>query len=136
MRRLHSIARDERGSPAIEFAIAVPVLVSIIYGIAQLGLIYEANAGIQHALGEAARYATLYDADKTTRVHTEDEILARLNAKLFGKGSGTFTPKYTDNGNNSVELEVKYSKKLDFLFMPGPTVTLTRTKTVYMVIPS
>ena len=135
MRRLLSLGRDERGSPAIEFAIAVPVLVSIIYGIAQLGLIYQANAGIQHALGEAARYATLYDANKTTKVHTESEILAKLNEKLFGEGGGTFTPKYTDNGNNSIELEVKYSKKLDFLFMTGPTVTLTRTKTVDMVVP-
>ena len=136
MRRLFSSARDERGSPAIEFAIAVPVLVSIIDGIAQIGLIYEDSAGMQHALGEGARYATLYDATKTTRIHTDDEILAKVNEKLFGKGSGTFTPTVAESGTGYIKLQVVYSKKLDFLFMTGPTVTLTRKKTVYMVIPS
>lgn len=131
MIRLARLWRDERGSPAIEFAIAVPALVSIIYGIFQVGMIYHANAGIQHALGEGARYATLYDASKSNYVHTNAEILAKVNEKLFGEGGGTFTATIPSSGVGFINLQVTFTKKLDFLFMTGPTVTLTRSKKIY-----
>ena len=53
------LKRDERGVAATEMALALPVLITMIYGIFQVGLLYQANAGMQHALGEGARYATL-----------------------------------------------------------------------------
>jgi len=59
MKILRSIQSDERGAAIIEMAIAVPVLVSMIYGIFTIGQLFEANAGMEHALGEGARYATL-----------------------------------------------------------------------------
>ncbi|MEO5772898.1 MAG: TadE/TadG family type IV pilus assembly protein [Sphingomicrobium sp.] len=133
MNLLRSFARDERGSPVIEFAIAVPTLVSIIYGIAQLGFIYEASAGMSHALGEAARFATIFDTTKTTHVHTNDEIVAKANEKLFGMGNVTPTITIPSSGTGWLKLQITYTKKLDFLFMTGPTVTLTRSKVIYTV---
>ena len=56
MRLATILQRDERGAAAIEMALALPVLVTMIYGIFQVGLLYQANAGMQHALGEGARY--------------------------------------------------------------------------------
>ena len=55
----HLLRRCQRGAAVIEFALTVPILVLIIYGIFQVGLLFQANAGMQHALGEGARYATL-----------------------------------------------------------------------------
>ena len=43
----------------IEMAIALPMLILFIYGIFQVGVVFQANAGMQHALGEGARLATL-----------------------------------------------------------------------------
>ena len=60
MKLITALRSNERGAAAVEFALSVPVLVSMIWGIFQLALLFEANAGIQHALGEGARYATLY----------------------------------------------------------------------------
>jgi len=59
MSPLKLLRRNEKGAAAIEMAIALPVLLVMIYGIFQVGLIFQANAGMQHALGEGARYATL-----------------------------------------------------------------------------
>ena len=60
MRKLGlQIRANEAGAAIIEFAIALPILIFFIYGIFAVGRLYEANAGIQHALGEGARYATL-----------------------------------------------------------------------------
>ena len=60
MIKLSVLRRDDRGAAAIEMALALPVLVSMIYGLFQVGLLYQANAGMQHALGRGRALATLY----------------------------------------------------------------------------
>jgi Flp pilus assembly protein TadG len=126
MTKFSLIKRNERGAAAIEFAIAVPILIVLIYGIFRLGLLYQANAGMQHALGEGARLATLYPTP------TDTQITAKMNAKLFGQGYGTFTVAAPVTSTTSKTLTVTYTTPMDFLFLPGPTVTLTRSKVVYM----
>jgi Flp pilus assembly protein TadG len=51
MKQLLRLNKSEDGAAAVEMALALPVLVSMIYGIFQVGLLYQANAGMQHALG-------------------------------------------------------------------------------------
>ena len=46
MSRSKIIRRDEQGAAAMEFALAIPVLILMIYGIFRIGLLYEANAGM------------------------------------------------------------------------------------------
>ena len=133
---LKILRRDEEGAAAIEFAIAVPILVTMLYGIFQVGPLFQANAGMQHALGEGARYATLCLSPTSTgcTVPTDANIKAKINAKLFGKSDGTFTVSDPVTTSNSYKtLTVTYSRAMNFLFFQGPTVTLTRSKTVYIV---
>ena len=120
------LRRNERGAAAIEFAIAVPVLILLIYGIFRLGLLYQANAGMQHALGEGARMATLFPTP------TDEQITAEMNDKLFGESYGTFTVAEPENTTTTKTLTVTYTTPMDFLLVPGPTVTLTRSKVVYL----
>ena len=105
---------------------AVLWFVRMIYGIFRVGLLYEANAGMQHALGEGARYATLYPTP------TDTQIKARMTSKLFGKGYGAFTVvnPVTDATNGYKTLTVNFSTPMDFLIVPGPTVTVSRSKRV------
>lgn len=134
MSLLKLLQRCQRGAAAIEFAIAVPVMVVMIYGIFQVGLIYEANAGMQHALGEGARFATLCIPTSTgCNAETNDDIKAKMNAKLFGPIDGSFDVQdpVTDASGNFKTLTVKYTRTMNFLLFPGPTVTLTRSKLVY-----
>lgn len=140
MKRL--MMRNERGAAAIEFAIAVPVLVMMIWGMFQIGLLFQANAGMQHALGEAARYATLYPTP------TDAQIKARVASKKFGTQNGTLSElsitnvtvaSSTSGGGGSTtaakykNMSLTYSMPMNFLFMSGPTVTLVRNKRVYVV---
>lgn len=130
-----NLRRDDRGAAMIEFAIAIPVLVSFIWGIFQIGLIFQANAGMQHALGEAARYATIWPTPSDT------DIRARVTSRKFGTFNGTLgTLTITDNttGSGSTlktvskDMTLTYRQKLNFLFIPGPTVNLSRSKRVYL----
>lgn len=133
MKQLQLLKRDERGAAVIEIAIVLPVLITFIYGIFQIGILYQANAGMQHALGEGARFATLCQpVTGGCNIATDDAIKAKMNAAVFGTNPGTFNIPNPSTTNRVMTLTVNYSQPMNFLFFPGPTVNLSRTKTVYL----
>jgi len=133
MTRSKIIRLDEKGAAAIEMAFALPILLLFVYGIFQLGVILQANAGMQHALGEGARYATLYPKP------ADSAIVTRMSDKVFGLNIGTFsTPTVTTPSTavctNCRLLTVNYTVTPNFLFFNGPAINLTRTKQVYTAV--
>jgi Flp pilus assembly protein TadG len=147
MSLLTRLRSNERGAAAVEMALALPVLVSMIYGIFQVGLLYQANAGMQHALGEGARYATTCSPTTVTVVTgtgsytqnvcappTDAQIKTRMSTELFGKGDGNFTVQDPVVGTGYRDLRVTYVKKMSFLFFNWPTITLNRDKRAYVSI--
>lgn len=138
MTRLVSLRRDEDGAAVVEMAIALPVLIVFIWGILQLGIAFQANAGMQHALGEGARFATLCfnpDPDTGCETPTNEQISARIGQEVFGTDIGTFgTPTVQDgpSGTNYKDLGVTFTMPMDFLLFQGPNVSLSRTKRVYV----
>lgn len=135
--RRFRLVRDEAGAAIVEIAIALPVLVSMIYGIFTLGQLFEANAGIQHALGEGARYGNLClsVSNGACTLPTSAQLSTKVNSKLFGTRNGTFdTPTVTTSTASSgyVTVSVTYHQTMNFLFFTGPTVNLSRSKRVYL----
>ena len=132
------LRRDERGAAAIEMAISLPVLLLMIYGIFQVGLIFQANAGMQHALGEGARYATLcIPTSSGCDAPSDSAVVTRMSSKLFGMNIGTFgTPTVSTPASSTCThcrtLQVTYTVTPDYLFFRGPPITLTRDKRVYL----
>ena len=137
IRRL-SLRRDEQGAAAIEMAISLPVLVTMIYGIFTLGQLFEANAGMQHALGEGARYGTLCLSMTSGGVCTlpsDTQVSTRVSDKLFGTSNGTFDTPVVDSTNAASgykTITVTYHQTMNFLFFTGPAITLSRSKRVYL----
>ena len=135
---LKLLRRDAEGAAAIEFAIALPVLLVLIYGIFQVGLVFQANAGMQHALGEGARYATLCVPTSTgCNTPSDSAIVTRMSSKLFGMNIGTFgTPSVTTPASTTCtfcrDLTVTYTVTPNYLFFSGPAVSLSRSKRVYI----
>ena len=131
-RLIHRLRANSEGSAAIEFAVAVPALVMMIWGMFQIGLVFQANSGMQHALGEAARYATIYPTPSDT------QLQSRITATKFGLGNGTWDSPQIDNTNIAPAdggykvISVTYHQPMDFLLFDGPTVNLTKTKRVYL----
>jgi Flp pilus assembly protein TadG len=128
MRLARKFADDRAGSAAVEFAVAFPVLIMFIWGIFQVAILYRANAGMQHALGEGARLATIWPTPSDT------EIQAKITAHEFGVDGGTWsTPSITTDTDARTKLiQVTYSQPTDFLFFTGPTVSITKSKLVYL----
>lgn len=138
MRRLQ-LARDERGVAAVEMAFALPVLIVMIYMFVQLGQVYRAMAGIQQALGEGARYATLCLNPGTTgcSVPTGQQVHDKVLATVYGIGPGSFdvnTPTLQTEGTTGkyYDVTVTYSQPTTLLLFPGPTIAVSRSKRVWL----
>jgi Flp pilus assembly protein TadG len=130
MKLLRTLRRDERGAAVIETAFALPALIIMVWAVVQLGLVFRAMSGIQHALGEGARLATLYPQPSDDAIHDKIEDV------VYGIGPGTFTIEEpvpgTENGSAYLDLQVSYTQETDMLFLPGPTITVSRSKRVWV----
>jgi len=127
------LRQAEDGAGAIEFAIAAPVLIMFIYGTFAFGQILEADAGMQHALGQGARYATLClnPTSAGCTIPTDTQITTKVTGALFGPASSITPTITTDATAKTKTISLTYSQAMNFLFFTGPTVTFTRTKVVY-----
>ena len=130
MIKLARIRRDERGAAVIEMAFALPALILLMWMIVQLGLVFRAMSGIQHGLGEGARMATLFPKPSDTAIR------AKITDAVYGIGPGSFnipTPvSGTADGATYLDLRVTYTQPTDLLLMPGPTISVTRSKRVWI----
>ncbi|MDQ3080008.1 MAG: pilus assembly protein [Pseudomonadota bacterium] len=133
------LARDERGAVAIEMSFALPVLIVFLWAFVQLAQVYSAMAGIQQALGQGARYATLC-LNPTPVVSctapTPAKIKKEITASVYGTGAGTFTiadpVSGIDGTSRYLDLKVQYSQPTSLLLAPGPTINISRSKRVWI----
>jgi Flp pilus assembly protein TadG len=138
MFRRRQLRRDEQGVAVIEMAFALPILIVMIWIFVQLAQVYRAVAGIQQALGEGARYATLClsPTNSGCTAPTGDQIKTVINNSVYGIGPGTFTvptPSLTTAGTSRYfDLTVNYTQPTNMLLFPGPTITVSRSKRVWI----
>ena len=124
------LRRDEEGAAVIELAFGLPVMIALLWMIIQLGLVFRAMSGIQHALGQGARAATLWP------VPDDDTITGAMEDAVYGVGPGDFDitepAPGTADGSDYIDLQVTYTQKTDLLILPGPTISITRSKRVWV----
>lgn len=129
-RKLFRRRLDDRGAAVIEMAFALPVLIVLMWIIVQLGLVFRAMSGINHGLGEGARLATLYPQP------TETQIKDKISDAVYGIGPGSFNISNpapgVSSGASYLDLQVTYSQKTDLLIIPGPTISVSRSKRVWV----
>lgn len=122
--------RCRRGSAAIQFALALPVFMLFLCGIAQLGVLFAANAGLQQAVGEGARLATLYPRP------SDDAIATRIGRAGFALDSRYLdAPSLTHgiaNGVPYLDIALTYHPRLNFIFFAGPQLSITRSRRAYL----
>jgi Flp pilus assembly protein TadG len=134
-----SFIRNEEGVAVIEMAFALPILIVMIWMFVQLAEVYRALAGIQQALGEGARYATLCLNPSNTgcETPTATQIQTKINDSVYGIGPGVFTVPVPTAGNdggtgNYFDLNVSYTQHTSLLLLPGPDISVSRSKRVWV----
>lgn len=126
-----AIRDDARGATIVELAFALPVLVMLMVGILQCGIVLHATGGMRHSLGEGVRYARVY------RDATADEVLARIRSHYSGikaenVKSLTFTRGTTASGAEFARASMTYAPSLVIPFVPASAITLSQTKLIYL----
>lgn len=134
------IRRDEKGAAAVEMAFVLPILIVMIWMFVQFAQMYRALAGIQQALGEGARYATLCLNPTITgcSAPSTDAVKAKIIASVYGIGPGRFDDpaptvvEGTSGTSRYYDLTVSYHQPTSLLLVPGPTVRVSRAKRVWI----
>jgi Flp pilus assembly protein TadG len=146
VKNVRRIVRDQEGAAVIEMAFAFPVVIVMIWMIFQLAQVYRAVAGIQQALGEGSRYATLCLNPTTLGCSTPSPgtgtspaagtVKKKVQDSVYGIGPGTFTvldPVVATTGTGAYyDLTVCYSQPTSLLLVPGPTIRVSRSKRVWV----
>ncbi len=122
----------ERGAAIVEFALVAPVLIMIMMGVVQLGLLLHQQQGIHAAAREGARQGSFPD---TTESEIEAAVAAALaNINLANTPVVTITPanagaipcdETVNPRPENVTVKVTVAAVLDIPFVAGQTVTLT-----------
>jgi Flp pilus assembly protein TadG len=126
----HLSRLGRRGSTAIEFALIVPVMAALVFGIIQAGVLFFANAGLKNGVGEAARLSTLWPP------RTDAQITAELRTKAFGidkaKLPAPVITRGTAQGVPYAEITATYTVPINLYVIALPSVTLRETRRVYI----
>jgi Flp pilus assembly protein TadG len=127
--RQWKVNRDERGAVAVEFAIVLPVLIMLVFGIIQYSIYFNRLQGLQAAAREGARVAALPQSKQS-------DIKAKVNSALDGVLPSGTTPTITVSptsanpcdlqpAGTSVTVAVKVSTDLNVPLWGSETVTQT-----------
>lgn len=129
-RRGSSLRRDKKGVGALEFALILPLLILFIVGIAQMGIMYFAHAGLRNLVSEGARFASISPRPADTA------IKARLNRGGFGLNSTQLKAPVVTYGttgtNNWADISVSYTVHLNFIFWAPAPFDITETRRVFI----
>lgn len=106
---------NDRGSSAVEFALVVPFLVTLIVGMIQFGVVYNAYLGVTHAAREGARMAAVGQytvADVKATAPQLDPAKIQISES---------------EASGYCEVLVKYPYQLDIPFVPSQSLWLSST---------
>lgn len=94
--------KSEKGQAMVEFALILPVLLLIIAGIIDFGLIYNQKVLANNASREAARYVAVnYNENLKLKTLPNNEL--QLNVENKAKG---YLPAYIVNKNPTVDTAI------------------------------
>lgn len=123
------LVRNQRGGAAVEFSLALPPFLILLLGAVQLAIIACARTGLQHALDEGARYASIYPTP------SDEQIIDRVNSRRFGLDPAyTSAPTVshgTQYGVPYIDITMGYSRPLDFLLFQTPALSISYTRRAY-----
>lgn len=132
MRRRAMLWHNQRGAAVVEFAIVLPLLIVLTFGIIEFGIIMYDKAMVTNACREGARAGIVLRLTETGDYNplTDDEIksvvLSYLDQRLITFGSSTAdatsTPWPRKSGD---QLTVTATYSYDFLILPSFISALT-----------
>lgn len=96
-----------RGAAAVELAVVLPLLLTIVFGIIEFGWIFMVRETLTNASREGCRVAVLQGS-------TEQDIRDQVSVSMSPAGLGDYTVEITrattGNANETVRILIPYSE--------------------------
>ena len=99
--------RDERGQSLVEFALVLPILALFLLGTIDVGRILWAHNTIAAAARDAARYASVGDANSDLQ-----QVITSETSALQGGVSWSVNPADTRTSGDTVQVSISYPVSL------------------------
>lgn len=112
--------RSERGSALVEFALVVPVLVMLVFGIVEFGRGYNAKITVTHAAREGARVLAL-TADAAAAQDAAKDAATSLNPDDLTVTTSSCTP------GSPASVTISYPFTYGVPFVGNGTATIKST---------
>ena len=94
--KTRTIIKNQNGATAVEFALILPLLILILFGIIEFGLLLYNQQVITNAAREGARAGVIVRyPDRLSNDDIKDEVIKYGKAHLITFGSGTLEPNIT-----------------------------------------
>lgn len=119
--KLKIIAFDQKGATAVEFAIILPVLVMLLFGIIEFGIILYDKAMITNASREGARAGIVFDPDGISDAEIRSVVKNYCSGHMitFGEDSIDDSDIPITRAGENITVNVTYT--YDFLVLPNFT---------------
>lgn len=139
--RPRRLLRNEAGNASLEFAFAAPVLIVLMIGALQMGIVMHATGEMRHAVGEGIRFAKVGRLTATTGADREtQEALVKQTVAAHYSGVTTADVKTVawatgvDTANNApwVEITLTYQVQPVIPFVNMGLLTMTQQKRAYL----
>lgn len=114
------LPRDCRGSTAVEFAMVLPLLVAVVFGVLEFGRAMWMRQSMQFAVEEAARYALANTTASATAIST----IASARLATVGPDAGIAVATTLDANAVTVTASADFQTIVPGL-LPAGAVTLT-----------
>ncbi len=130
--------KNQKGAAAVEFAIVLVLLLMLVFGIIEFGLLLYDKAILTNASREGARFGIVLSNPRHTNTEIQNVVTTYCSNYLITFGGPTLvnipTPIWTDNdGSGDItigdDLSVTVTYNYTFLFMPK-FVPISNTKTL------
>lgn len=109
--------RQEQGAVAVEFALILPILVLLVFGIVEFGRAYNAKISLQHAAREGVRVHAL---------QTGEDPVAITKAAAASLDGSQITVAFTAcNSGDPTELTATYPFSYNVPLLGAGTLDLT-----------
>ncbi len=129
---LRRLLRDLRGASAVEFALTIPAVIMLTVGALEIGRAVSAQAAINHAAKETARFASVHGAASGAPATAEElQTMALQAADLKATTAAVnWDPDNSPGGNVTVDLQHTFTPVTPVLDATTFTFSSTASMTV------
>ncbi len=133
---MRTVLQDVRGTLSVEFALAVPVILTTVFESIELGRLGFTQAALQHAAEEATRFAIVREGEVTS-----SDIEAYAATKLtgvFDREAAVITaaaPIDPVTGTSLLSVQVNYQYQYILPFLPHEGIQLSGNSSGFIAFP-